>query len=98
MTPEELRRACEVAGLPIEEDRMGTHVFTPDRYDLLDISSPMLPAYITEILEEMVRERGEEACIRYSDFIMSPLAKYLDFVPTTEQRIRACMAVLGDKT
>lgn len=54
------------------------------------------PPLIAERLVARVRETGEDAVWRYSHGIMSPLAAYLDHVPTAAQRAEEAYAVLQE--
>ena len=97
MTAEELRRACEVAGARVWwRDDLATPAWratfpngwTWTEGDPLDV----LTAYVAERLVAMVRERDLS-----SELFWEVSGDIRNFATATaEQRIRACLAVLGE--
>ena len=93
MTDNELREACEMAGLNVSQQSGGVWVVIIEdgrsAFKLgwtIHFQSPALPAYVAELLTAKVRELGDDG--RWM------LAQHGCLMDTPEQRIRAAMAVL----
>lgn len=97
MTHEELREACEMAGL--ERLVSGTNPYYTDGTEYCwHEKNPALPAYVASLLVEKVRDRGK-GWFYYTALMcevdaLATEARDIASLSSDEQRIRAAMEVL----
>ena len=96
LTDDELRAACEKAGLEVHEGNTGALVETPLAYVYTHEMGPagdMLRAYVASLLVARVRKtHASDILEQYEDELMWQLVHGV--FATDAQRIRAAMAVL----
>lgn len=99
MTPEQLREACEMAGLIVSDIATG-HGWKVRPYSnnfVWRYNDPALPAYVAELLVAKVRERMKDKTPVQRRRIGAMLNDWW-WMTTLEQRITATMKVLTGTT
>ena len=107
LTGEELREACEMAGLGIvQKDAPLAHQWIAKDgrgHDWINFD-PALPSYVAELLVAMVGDRGHDAAVRFYILIGAATDESSAHhnktasvhLATATQRIRAAMSVLKE--
>ena len=94
MNSDELKAACVRAGARIIDNPNGTWEAEFEDLWRFDDNNPALPAYVAERLVEMVLQ-DPTTTRRYSAYMENNMGFISrGFFASTQQRIRACMAVL----